>query len=138
MINNKTLYAIDALCILAKCKDYSSTAKAIAESSNIPEKFLPQILGSLSQAGLVISIRGYGGGVRLAQSPKKINLLAIIEIVQDNLFVYDHYVSQQGKVSGSTKNALKVFKKIQDVTKTEMSKVSLADIASKARRGNKK
>ncbi len=138
MINNKTLYAIDALCILAKCKDYSSTAKAIAEASNIPVKFLPQILGSLSQAGLVISIRGYGGGVRLAQPPKEISLLSIIGIVQDNLFVYDHYLSQQGKVSNSTKKALKVFKKIQDVTKAEMAKVSLADIASKPRKGQKK
>ncbi len=137
VINNKTLYTIDALCELARCKDYSSTASKIAESTGVSHKFLPQILSDLSRAGIVRSIRGFGGGVTLAKDPRKINLLSIIETVQSNLLLYDD-ILQQSNVSTSTKNALKVFRKIQDVTKSEMAKVSLADIASKPRARKKK
>ncbi|MCK5125540.1 MAG: Rrf2 family transcriptional regulator [candidate division Zixibacteria bacterium] len=137
MINNRTLYAIEALCELARSKDYFSKAHSIAESTGVPKKFMPQILSDLSRAGLVRSIRGYGGGVSLVQPPKKVSLLQIIEAMQNNLFIYDQLIGQQDISKGMSDNLLKAFKKIQDVTKTEWAKVSLADLAAKPR-GKKK
>jgi len=72
MINNRTLYAIKALCELAAMEGFSSTTESIAEAQGIPKKFLPQILADLARIGLLRSTRGYGGGVSLIRKPEKI------------------------------------------------------------------
>ncbi len=133
MINNRTIYAIEALCELARCKDYSSTAQKVAESAGISNKFIPQILADLSKAGIIKSVRGYGGGVSLTKHPKNISLYSILEIAQINLFVYDAFIKQHDEVKGGLKNTLKVFKIIDAATKVELKKVSLADLAKKPR-----
>ncbi len=133
MINNKTLYSIEALCALARSKDYSSTAQKIADSTGISSKFLPQILSDLSRAGLVRSTRGFGGGVRLAQDPKKISLLTILESAQSNMFFYDAFIKHQDSDRTASNNTLKAFKKVQKVTKDEFAKITLADLAKKSR-----
>lgn len=137
MINNKTLYAIEALIELANSKDYSSTAQKISESKKIPGKFLPQILSSLSNLGMVISTRGFGGGVRLAEPPEKITLLRIIESMQNNIFFYDQLVDQNYTSDGISKLVLSAFGNAQDAMKKELGKVTLRDIAGKAK-GKKK
>lgn len=54
-------------------------AREIAAEMEIPEKFVPQILGSLIKAGLVTSVAGPDGGYALAQDPAEISLLEVIE-----------------------------------------------------------
>ena len=138
MINNITLYAIEALCELANSKDYTSTTKLIAESKGLSTKFMPQVLATLSREGLVRSIRGYGGGVSLVQPPKKVSLLQIIEAIQGNLFMYDNLSGRRDLPKGINENILKAFKKVQDATKAELAKVSLADLAAKPKAKKKR
>ncbi|MEZ5359665.1 MAG: Rrf2 family transcriptional regulator [Candidatus Zixiibacteriota bacterium] len=133
MINNRTLYAIEALVELASCKDYSSTAEEISNAKSIPGKFLPQILSNLSNHGLVRSTRGYGGGVQLAVAPEDISLLHIIECMQNNLFFYDYLVEQSVVPDGVGELTLQAFGKTQDAMKDELSKVTLKTLAGKTK-----
>jgi Rrf2 family protein len=48
----------------------------------VPGAYLAKVLQSLRRAGLINSRRGVGGGVKLARSPKKINLLEVINAVE--------------------------------------------------------
>jgi Rrf2 family protein len=134
MINNRTKYAIRALWQLAESEDHFSTSEAIAHAHNIPVKFLPQILSDLSRAGMVRSVRGFGGGVRLSRPPEKITLLDILEITQGNIFMYDAAMRSAGGRREPDNALMKVYKKAQDAMKAEFGRVSLNDLKSKGKR----
>jgi Rrf2 family protein len=79
-------YAIRAMIYLVEIRDESvSKISVISAENNIPEKFLRKIIAQLSIAGLVISQRGIGGGIRLGKPAASITLLEIIEAVEGEL-----------------------------------------------------
>ena len=57
----------------------------IAESQNIPLKYLEQILLSLKRDGFVTSRKGPGGGYSLAKPPQAITLGAVVRAVEGPL-----------------------------------------------------
>jgi Rrf2 family protein len=134
VINNRTEYAIRALWQLAESKDFFSTSEAIAQAQEIPSKFLPQILSDLSRAGLVRSVRGYGGGVRLSRTPDKIKLLDILEAIQGTIFLYDCLKGPLDCKQDPECKLMKVYKKAQDALKGEFAKVALADLKTKKKK----
>jgi len=134
VINNRTEYAIRALWQLSESKDYFSTSEAIAQAQDIPGKFLPQILSDLSRAGLVRSVRGYGGGVRLSRPPEKIKLLEILEAIQGTVFLYDCIKGPIDCQHEPDCKLQKVYKKAQDAMKVEFAKVALTDLKSKKKK----
>lgn len=70
MLSQKTRYAIRALQHLADRYAEGPVQRAeIAEKQNIPYTFLSTILSELSRMGLVVSLRGPGGGYQLAVPP---------------------------------------------------------------------
>jgi Rrf2 family protein len=82
MLSKKTRYAFRALTDLAE--NYGQGPIHISDISkrkNIPLKFLENILNELKKAGFLESKKGKGGGYVLKQSPKKINLAAVIRII---------------------------------------------------------
>ncbi len=50
----------------------------IARNQEIPERYLAQLAQELRKAGLVRSVRGYGGGFLLTSPPSKIKLVEIL------------------------------------------------------------
>lgn len=130
MINNRTEYAIRALWQLAQTEDHFSTSEAIARAQEIPGKFLPQILSDLSRAGLVRSVRGFGGGVRLSRPPEKIKLIEILEAIQGNIFMYDCLKGPIDCQYEPDCKLKKVYEKAQKAMKVEFSRVSLKDLES--------
>lgn len=134
MINNRTEYALRALWQLAQSNEFFSTSEAIAQAQEIPGKFLPQILSDLSRAGLVRSVRGYGGGVRLSRVPDKIKLLDVIEAIQGTVFLYDCLKGPIDCQHEPDCRLMKIYKKAQDALKAEFNKVSLADLVSRKKK----
>jgi Rrf2 family protein len=63
--------------------------KKIAKAMDIPDQFLSKIAQQLSHAGLIEVVQGSKGGLRLAVSPKKINLLDVVEAVIGEIFIHD-------------------------------------------------
>lgn len=88
-LSAKTDYALRAMLDLAMHPGVRTTFPAIAERQGIPRKFLPTVLQSLIQAGLVRTIRGYGGGIELACDPREITIRAIVESVEGRQQLYD-------------------------------------------------
>lgn len=79
-----TGYAIDALACLARRRPESMLVREIAELTQMPLPYLSKIFQRLGDAGIVESKRGYKGGVKLAQSPENISLLAIDAAVENS------------------------------------------------------
>jgi Rrf2 family protein len=80
-LTRRTDYAIRALLVLARDGGRQSTP-VIAAAMDIPIRFLPQVMGDLTRAGLVGSTAGRQGGYELIPSAVDIDLLSIIEAVE--------------------------------------------------------
>ena len=83
-ITAKVDYAVRALVELAAA-DGPLKAEEIAERQHIPVRFLLNILGRLTLAGLTESRRGSEGGYRLALDPVDISIADVIRAVEGPL-----------------------------------------------------
>jgi len=67
-------------------------ARELAESQEIPLRFLEQILNQLKKAGMVESVRGAAGGYKLACPAREITLARILEAVEGDVTLLDSRV----------------------------------------------
>lgn len=83
ILKSQVEWALHCCAILAGLPDgrYLST-KALAEFHGLPKEYLSKALQSLSQAGLVNSTLGPGGGYRLSRPPAGITFLDVVEAVE--------------------------------------------------------
>jgi Rrf2 family protein len=82
-LTKKGDYAVRAMLALARGPgDRPVSARRIADAMDIPVRFLPQVLGDLSRAGLLAAATGRSGGYRLTRPAGQVSLLDIIEAVE--------------------------------------------------------
>ena len=81
-------YSIRALLVLGAL-DAGEVVPAdrLARQAKVAEPLLRKLLQKLAHAGIVESVKGAGGGFRLARAPKDISVLEIIEPVQGKLAI---------------------------------------------------
>lgn len=77
-----TGYAIQAMSCMSEDRKNLVLARDIARQTGIPRAYLSKILHSLTRAGLIVSKRGYRGGVVLSRARTEINLMDIVEAVE--------------------------------------------------------
>lgn len=82
MLSKKSKYAFHALVYIARREQaqHPVSAREVAEAESIPHKFLEAILRDLTTAGILRSVRGKGGGYRLAKAPDQIHLGQIMRL----------------------------------------------------------
>lgn len=79
MLSTKARYAVMALVDLARCDGKCPvTLAAIAERQEIPLAYLEQIFARLKRANIVHSVRGPGGGYKLARPASGTSIAEII------------------------------------------------------------
>jgi Rrf2 family transcriptional regulator, iron-sulfur cluster assembly transcription factor len=85
-ISQKLEYATRAMIELANRQEGGGEAlvpaREIAESQQIPLRFLEQQLGTLAKAGLIESHRGAGGGCRLARPSSQVSMKEVAEAIE--------------------------------------------------------
>lgn len=69
-ISRKTDYALRMLAMLAEDPECLLSVRTAAEEVNVPYSFARSIQHGLVQAGIVESLRGAHGGMRLKVSPE--------------------------------------------------------------------
>ena len=86
MLSQKARYGLRAMLHLAaQPRERPQQIADVAEASNVPRKFLEQILLELKRRGLVHSIRGRHGGYQLGREPKEISFAEIIRVIDGPL-----------------------------------------------------
>jgi len=86
MLSHKAKYAIKALLVLARAEDGELVqVNEIAESQNIPKKFLDLIFFELRRHGLIVSTRGREGGYALGMPAAEISIASIVRAVDGPL-----------------------------------------------------
>lgn len=89
LFSTKAEYALLAMMELVKEKGNGLlTSAEIAKRGGIPPKYLPQIMLVLGKAGFVKTLRGYGGGVKLALGAEDVPILDILTAVEDSISLY--------------------------------------------------
>jgi Rrf2 family protein len=82
MISQKTRYALRALLYLVELGKGAPVQLArIAETQQVPRKYLELIMLDLKKAGIVTSVRGPAGGYRLARAPEEISFGEVIRVL---------------------------------------------------------
>lgn len=94
MITRETDYAIRAAMALASGTGRSAAALACA--TQVPYPFLRRVLARLTAAGLVVSVRGRAGGVRLARPARAITLLDIAQAVDPDAITLNRCLEAAG------------------------------------------
>jgi len=82
-ISTRTRYGMRAMACLAQ--HYGGgplSVREMAEANGLPVKYLEQLCGTLKSAGLLMSVRGAGGGYVLARPPGQIRLLDIFQALE--------------------------------------------------------
>lgn len=82
----KGRYAVTALLDLVLHEESAPFSLAqMAERQDIPQPYLERLTGQLRAKGLLISIRGPGGGYILGMPPENITVAQVIEAVDEML-----------------------------------------------------
>ena len=139
MLSKKTKYAINALVYLARVKDEEGPVQIskIAESENIPRKFLEAILLDLKHAGILNSRKGKTGGYYLQKSAEDINMAEVMRLFDGPIALLPcvahlYYERCEECVDEATCGIRDVFSDVRNETVNILKKATLAEIVKRS------
>ncbi|MAY63589.1 MAG: iron-responsive transcriptional regulator [Rhizobiales bacterium] len=83
-LTRQTNYAIRILMYCSANKGHLSRIADIAKAYSVSELFLFKILQPLTKAGLIETVRGRNGGIRLGRSAAEITLVDVVTVTEEN------------------------------------------------------
>jgi FeS assembly SUF system regulator len=126
-------YAVVMLSAAARHENGARlTATVLAEETGVPLPTAQRLMSRLTQAGLLKSARGTGGGVRLARGPSEISLADIIEAVEGPIAMTA--CVEHGRHYCGLETACQVrphWSAVNSAVKGALDGVSLASLAAK-------
>ncbi|MCV2869930.1 Rrf2 family transcriptional regulator [Defluviimonas sp. WL0002] len=101
-LSTKGRYAMVALADLATAReDQMTSLSEISKRQDISLPYLEQLFVKLRRAGLVESVRGPGGGYRLARAAEDIRVSEVLQAVDETVSAMHTGAGASGGVSGS-------------------------------------
>ena len=101
-LSTKGRYAVIAMADIALSKKENLvTLGEISKRQNISMAYLEQLFVKLRRSKLVISVRGPGGGYKLARPPQQIGIVDILTAVEENVDAMSQGAGASGGLSGS-------------------------------------
>lgn len=89
-VSTKGRYGLRALVDMAvNSKDGPISLIQTAQRQNISLNYLEQVFGMLRKAGIVLSVKGAGGGYKLARSVDDITVREILEALEGEFSIID-------------------------------------------------
>lgn len=115
-------YALRTLIYLGVRGDSLATIEEIAAAYGISESHLTKVVHKLGKLGIVATVRGRGGGMRLGRAPAEINIGETVRLMEGNLtlvecFDAEHNTCPIAPVCGLTSildEALRAFMLVLD------------------------
>jgi Rrf2 family iron-sulfur cluster assembly transcriptional regulator len=101
-LSTKGRYATVAMADLAlSARENLVSLGEISKRQNISMPYLEQLFVKLRRSKLVISVRGPGGGYRLAKAPNEIRIVDILTAVEESVDAMSQGAGASGGLSGS-------------------------------------
>ena len=137
-ISTKGRYALRTMLDLAtQDKGRLVPLKDVAYRQNITIKYLEQVMNLLSKAGYVRSVRGAGGGYRLAKDPSEYTVGDILRVAEGSLApiaCLEDDVNQCPRASECL--TLPFWTGLAEVINNYVDSVTLEDLAQNTVKGN--
>jgi Rrf2 family protein len=131
MVDTRFPVSVHIMTALAFNQPNLVSSEELAKSIKTNPSFIRKLVVTLSAAGLVESVRGKAGGIRIAKNPNDITLDQIYRAVNDGslMAVPDKSPNKMCSISCSMKDILgKISDEIEDNTVKQLSKRNLKDI----------
>lgn len=139
MLSKKTKYAINALVYLAREGKNGEPVQIsrIAESENIPRKFLEAILLELRHSGMLNSRKGKTGGYYLQQTPEEINIADVMRLFDGPIALlpcvaYKYYERCEECIDEETCGIRSVFSDVRSETVRALKRATLAEVIKRS------
>ena len=129
--------AVHTLAALAVSGEKPLRSEDLADSVNTGPVVIRSLLSRLNDAGLTRSRLGAGGGALLAKPADRIRLLDVYEAVEDTELFTLHRTPPRADcpVGGNIQEAMRpVLERARHALEAELSKSTIADIASEVAR----
>ena len=110
-------------------KENKKSANDISKEESIPKNFLYKVTKKLQKGGVLEISRGSQGGYTLIKDIEKLNILDIITILGDEIFINE--CLESGYKCDNNRGICKLHKEFSDIQKTledQLSRKSLAEI----------
>lgn len=86
LISTKGRYALRVLTDMAEHQSDSYVPlKEIAQRQEISEKYLESIVKALVKNGILVGLRGKGGGYRLRKQPEQLTVAQVLRLTEETL-----------------------------------------------------
>lgn len=92
-LTKQSSYAVRALMYCAANDGALCRVSDIARAYSISEMFLFKLIKPLVENGMLETLRGRNGGIRLARPAKDINLLEVIQLTEDSFALAECFES---------------------------------------------
>ena len=136
-LSTKVRYGVRAMLDLALHPGASSvSSRDVAQRQAVSEKYMGQLLAQLRTAGLVRSVRGQGGGYRLARSPEKIDLLDIVLAFEGSVAPVECVDDPESCERAPTCVARQFWCELKEAVEKPLRKTTLTDLARRHRKVN--
>ncbi len=125
-----TDYSLRVLIYLAsKPKDELSNIKEIADAYSISKNHLMKVTYELGKMGMIDTIRGRNGGIKLALSPEEINIGKLVRATEEDFHLVECFDAQNNSCIITPVCGLKhVLGKALNAYLSVLEEYSLADL----------
>lgn len=89
-----TDYSLRVVIYLARHPEHLATIADIAGAYDIPANHLMKVVHRLSLRGYIVTVRGKGGGMRLARAPHQINVGDLVRDMEDNMDIAECFSAE--------------------------------------------
>jgi Rrf2 family protein len=127
-ITAKADYAVRALLEIADQGGQPVKGERIAESQDIPPKFLESILSEMRQAGLLLSRRGADGGYWLSRPASEVTLADIVRAADGPLALVRGDRPESVTYEGPAERLTEVWVAVRASLRAVLEDVTLADV----------
>lgn len=129
-LTSYTDYSLRVLLYLGtQPKDRLTSIREISEMYRISNNHLTKVVYGLGKLGLVETIRGRNGGIRLARAPEKINVGWVVRQTEEELDIVECFDDERNQCILSPACRLKgVLKEALNAYLSVLDKYTLADL----------
>ncbi len=128
-------YTLRVLMFLAINRERLATIPEVAAAYGISENHLMKVVHQLALSGVIESVRGKGGGIRLARKPEDIRLGQIVRSSEGNASIVECLSAEGGACCIAPACKLKrALVRAFDSLYSTLDEYTLADLVSTPRR----